>query len=71
MIVTEEERRARHRAYMREWRRRNPEREKQYHRNRDPAKEKEYRQNARRRKYLAELLKETALRREKTGENGR
>lgn len=56
MTVTTEERRARHREYMREWRRRNPEKERQYHCNRDPEREKVYRLNARRRKYLAELL---------------
>lgn len=58
MTVTPEELRIKHRDYMREWRRRNPDREKQYHRNRDPAREREYRQNTRRRKYLAELLAE-------------
>lgn len=54
--MTAEERRAQHREYMREWRRRNPEKEKQYHLNRDPEREKIYQRNHRRRKYLAEFL---------------
>lgn len=46
MTVTAEEKRARHRDYMRKWRRQNQNR----------AKEKEYRVNTRRRRALRELL---------------
>jgi hypothetical protein len=46
ITVTPEEKRAKHRDYMREWRKRNR------------AKEKEYRVNTRRRRALRELLAE-------------